>query len=143
MYIACAQNSFYHFRTIVTRATFNLLPAAAFLVSSDMPTDDWIRGETVLAVKSDNLLFRLHISITMLELSIEVSSNPLTEVCVHCSKLLSKVSVEQHLQALAYVISTMCKMTHKLLMSNMWKSMDNMWVWCKRVLSWDRAVLYV
>ena len=38
----------------------------------------------------------------MLELSIEVSSNPLIEARTHCTKLLSKVYVEQHLEALVH-----------------------------------------
>ena len=76
-------------------------------------------------------------SIAMLELSIEVSSNPLIEVRMHCTKL-SKACVEQRLEALVYVcyeiqkfikfahiilmhwhvISITCKMTHELLASN-------------------------
>ena len=34
------QNSFYHFRTLVTHATFDLLAVAAFLMSSNIPTAD-------------------------------------------------------------------------------------------------------
>ena len=37
---AHTQNSFYHFRTIVTHATFGLLALAAFLMSSNMPIAD-------------------------------------------------------------------------------------------------------
>ena len=88
--------SFYHFRTVITSATFGLLPFAAFLVSSDIA--DWVRGETVVAVTGDNLLSRLHNSITMLELFIEVSSNTLIEVCINCTKLLSKVCVEHKIE---------------------------------------------
>ena len=42
------------------------------------------------------------LSIAMLELSIEVSLNPLIEEHTHRTKLLSKVCVKQHLQALVY-----------------------------------------
>ena len=42
------------------------------------------------------------LSIAMLELSIEFSSSPLIEACMHCIKLWSKVYVEQHLEALVY-----------------------------------------
>ena len=31
VYVACAQNNFYHFRMVGTRATFGLLAVAAFL----------------------------------------------------------------------------------------------------------------
>ena len=40
VYVAHAQNSFYHFSPLVTCATFGLLEFAAFLVSSNMPTAD-------------------------------------------------------------------------------------------------------
>ena len=40
VYAACAQSSFYHFRTVVTHATFGLLAVAAFVMSSNMPTAD-------------------------------------------------------------------------------------------------------
>ena len=40
VYVACAQSNFYHFRTVVTRATFGLLAVAAFVMSSNMPTAD-------------------------------------------------------------------------------------------------------
>ena len=43
------------------------------------------------------------LSIAMLELSIEVSSNPLLEARTHCTKCLSKVCVKQGLEALVYV----------------------------------------
>ena len=39
-YVARAQNSFCHFRMVVTHATFNILAVEAFLVSSNMPTAD-------------------------------------------------------------------------------------------------------
>ena len=42
-------------------------------------------------------------SVTMLELSIEVLSNPLIEAHMRCTKLLSKVCVEQCHEALVYV----------------------------------------
>ena len=38
--ISHAQNSFYHFRTVVTRTTFGLLEVAGFLESSSMPIAD-------------------------------------------------------------------------------------------------------
>ena len=38
--ITCSQNNFYHFRMIVARMTFGLLPVAAFLESSNMLTAD-------------------------------------------------------------------------------------------------------
>ena len=40
VYVARAQSSFYHFRTVVTCATFGLLAVAAFVMSSNMPTAD-------------------------------------------------------------------------------------------------------
>ena len=46
--IGCAQNSIYHFRTVVTHATSGLLAVAAFLKSSNMPTANQIRDETEL-----------------------------------------------------------------------------------------------
>ena len=42
-------------------------------------------------------------SIAMLQLSIELSSSPLTEPPTRCTKLLSKVYIEQHLEVLVYV----------------------------------------
>ena len=59
-YVACTQSSFYHFRMVVTHTTFGLLAVATFLELSNMPTADWIRGETVNVVKVDDLLSRLH-----------------------------------------------------------------------------------
>ena len=59
-YVAYAQNSSYHFRIVVTHATFGLLAVATFLVSSNMPTADLIRVETVTIVKGDDPLSRLH-----------------------------------------------------------------------------------
>ena len=35
--VAHAQNSFYHFNTVVARITFALLAVAAFMESSNMP----------------------------------------------------------------------------------------------------------
>ena len=61
VYVACAQNSFYHFWTVVTCATFDLLAVAALLASSNMTTVDKIRDETVIAVQGDDSLSRLHI----------------------------------------------------------------------------------
>ena len=40
VYVAHAQNSFYHFRTVVIHTTFGLLAVAVFLESSNMPTAD-------------------------------------------------------------------------------------------------------
>ena len=40
VYVARAQNSLYHFRTVLTHGTFGLLAIAAFLESSIMPTAD-------------------------------------------------------------------------------------------------------
>ena len=40
VYVAHAQNSFYHFSPLVTCATFSLLEFAAFPVSSNMLTAD-------------------------------------------------------------------------------------------------------
>ena len=54
----CAQNSFYHFRKVVTCATFGLLAVAAYLKSSNMPTADFISGETVIVIKGDDPLSR-------------------------------------------------------------------------------------
>ena len=44
VYVVHAQNSFYHYRMIVTHAPFGLLADAAFLVPSDMPTADLNKG---------------------------------------------------------------------------------------------------
>ena len=49
-----------HFKMGVTHATFSLLKAVVFLKSSNMPTANKIRGETVIVVKGDDLLSRLH-----------------------------------------------------------------------------------
>ena len=43
------------------------------------------------------------LSIARLELSIRLSSNPLIEPPTHCTKLLSKVYIKQHLEAFVYV----------------------------------------
>ena len=43
------------------------------------------------------------LSIAILKLSIEISSNPLIEVCTHCTQLLSKICVRQHCKALINV----------------------------------------
>ena len=40
VYVAHAQNNFYHFRIVVTRATFGLLALAVFLVSCNIPVAD-------------------------------------------------------------------------------------------------------
>ena len=40
VYVARAQNSFYYFRMVVTRATLGLLAVATLLESSKMPTGD-------------------------------------------------------------------------------------------------------
>ena len=40
VYVLHAQNSFYHFTTVVTSTTFGSLSVAAFLESSNMPTAD-------------------------------------------------------------------------------------------------------
>ena len=42
------------------------------------------------------------LSIAMLKLSITLPSSALIEVCARCTKLLRKVYVEQHLEALIY-----------------------------------------
>ena len=42
------------------------------------------------------------LSIAILELSTTVSSKLLIEACMHCTKLLSKVYIEQCLEALIY-----------------------------------------
>ena len=52
---------FLSFRTVVTCVTFSLLAVIGFLLSRKMPKADLITGETIIVVKSDNLLFRLHI----------------------------------------------------------------------------------
>ena len=57
---AHAQNSFYHFRMVIKCVTFGLLAVAAILESSNIPTADRIRGETVIVVKDDDPLSRLH-----------------------------------------------------------------------------------
>ena len=46
--VAHAQNSFYHFKTVVAHITFALLADTTFLESSNMPIADWIRGKTVI-----------------------------------------------------------------------------------------------
>ena len=58
--VAHAQNSFYHFRIVVTCGTFDLLAVAAVLVSSNMSTNDWVRDETIIVVHGDDPIFRLH-----------------------------------------------------------------------------------
>ena len=58
--MAHAQNSIYYFMTVVIRATFGLLAVAAFLESSSMLTANRKRAETVIFVKGDDLLSRLH-----------------------------------------------------------------------------------
>ena len=58
--IAHAQNNFNHFRMVVTCAKVGLLVIATFLESSNMPTADSIRGETVIVMKGDDLLSRFH-----------------------------------------------------------------------------------
>ena len=50
-YVTDAQNSFYHFRTVVTTATFGFLAVAAFLESNTLPSADCIRDELVIVVK--------------------------------------------------------------------------------------------
>ena len=45
------------------------------------------------------------LSIAMLELSIELSSSLLIEGLTHCTNFLSKVYVEQHLEAVVYVVT--------------------------------------
>ena len=45
---------------IVTCTAFSLLVAAAFLESSNMPTADWIRDETLIVMMGDDPLSRLH-----------------------------------------------------------------------------------
>ena len=54
---------------------FGLLVVAAFLVSSNIPIADWIRGETVIVVKDDDPFLGSICSVAMLELSIKVSLN--------------------------------------------------------------------
>ena len=44
------------------------------------------------------------LSIAIVELSIELSSSPLAKLHMHCIKLLSKVCVKQHLEALFYLL---------------------------------------
>ena len=58
--VAYAQNSFYHFRMVVTHATFSVLAVAAFVVSRNIPTADCTSGETVIVVKGNNSLSRHH-----------------------------------------------------------------------------------
>ena len=57
---ARSQNSFHYFRTVEICATFGLLAVAAFLDSLNMPIADRIRGESLIVVKDDDLLSRLH-----------------------------------------------------------------------------------
>ena len=45
---------------LVTHAKFCLLTIGALLESSNMPTADWIRNETVIVVKGDDPLSRHH-----------------------------------------------------------------------------------
>ena len=52
------------------------------------------------------------LSITMVELSIELPFSPLIEACAHSTKLLSKVYVEQHLEALDYF----CEKAHTMIL---------------------------
>ena len=73
VYVACAQNSFYHFRTVVTHVTFDLVTVAAFVLPSNILIIDLIRGETVIVVKGDKSLSRLrtfHHHVTIIHASI-------------------------------------------------------------------------
>ena len=56
MYVAHFQNSFLHFKTVMTYVTFHLLAVVAFLLSSNMPIADL----TVIVVSGDDLLSRFH-----------------------------------------------------------------------------------
>ena len=60
VYVAHAQNNLYHFRMAVICATSSLLAVTTFLVSSNMPKADWIKGATISVVKGNNLLSRVH-----------------------------------------------------------------------------------
>ena len=62
VYSTHAQISLYHFSTVVTHATFGLLIVAAFLVSSNMPTADLIRSETIIVTRGDDPFSRLLLS---------------------------------------------------------------------------------
>ena len=61
-----------------------MLTVAAFLESINMPTADWIRSETVIAVKGDDSFSKLYASI-------ELSSIPLIEVRMFSTNILSNV----------------------------------------------------
>ena len=61
-YIAHSQNSLYHYRMVVTLATFGLLTVVGFMVLRNVPTTDLIRDPTVIVVKHDDLPSRLHTS---------------------------------------------------------------------------------
>ena len=82
VHIAHAQTIFYHFRKTVTHATFGLLVVAVFLVSSNIPTADLIRGERVIVGRIIICILGSILSITMLELSTEASPNQLIEAYV-------------------------------------------------------------
>ena len=97
VYVACAQNSSYHFGTVVTHVTFGLVPVAAFLLSSNMPIVDWIRGETIIVVKGDKLLSRLrtfHHHVKIVHGSI-IESIGRSVFALYIIKLLSKVCVKK------------------------------------------------
>ena len=75
VHAACTQNSFYHFRMVVTHAIFGLLAVAGFLKSSIMTIADRIKDETVITVKAMIQFLGCIHSIARLELSIKLFTN--------------------------------------------------------------------
>ena len=107
----------------------------------------WIRDETVIAVKGDDLLSRLHTLHYLVAIVHQsIIKNPLTEadtnytirfVLHNVFRLLFMFVTRVTFTKFAHVIlihwcviSIVCKMTHELLASNMQKSMGNVGIWC-------------
>ena len=99
-YIAHSQNSFYRFRTVVILATFGLLTVSGFMVSINMPTAEWIRDQTVIIVKRDDLLSKLHTSHRYVGIVHKSITEPINGSAY---ALCSMVCVEQCFEAFVYV----------------------------------------
>ena len=156
VYTAHSQNSFYHFRIVVTFATFGLLTVTGFMVSSNIPTTDWIRDQTVIVVKYDNTLSRLHTFYRYVGIVCQSITESITRsaymlysrlcqatfwgFCL-CLWWLTLTKLANVIFAHWHVILIVCKMTHELLARNTQKPMDNTWVWCTQVSSWGWAIL--
>ena len=65
---------------VVTCAKFGLLAVASFTESSVMHTAEWVTGETVIVMSVMICFLGSTLSITMVELSVELSLSPLIVV---------------------------------------------------------------